>query len=202
VASSLIQKGTSGSAIAAQQLFKPTTILSKQASAGAIADAAVLSGKVAATDIYPGQQLTLSDFVVGAGITATLAPNERAIEVPITGAPGLAGNLTAGDHVDIYVGFTGATAGRTVPLLRLLAPDIRVLGLTSAGGGFGGGGQGGNITLAVNDALAPEVMFASDNGKLWLSLRPGSALNPNPREVVTLSSILLGGAPVGATGTK
>ena len=204
VASSLIQKGTSGSAIAAQQLFKPTTIVAKQVSQGAIADSSLLTGKVAATNIYPGQQLTAADFVPALGIASTLARNERAVSVPIEAAPGLAGNLTAGDHVDIYVGFAGNVAGRATALLRLLAPNILVLQAPAGGGGgiASAGNQGGNVTLAVNTALAPDVMFASDNGKLWLSLRPGNAANPNPQEIVTLNSILRGSTPIGSSGTK
>ena len=58
VANALIQKGTSGDAIAAQQLFKPASVAGKQVASGAIADASVLRGKVATADIYPGQQLT------------------------------------------------------------------------------------------------------------------------------------------------
>jgi Flp pilus assembly protein CpaB len=204
VASSLIQKGTSGNAIASQQLFKPATVVAKQVSAGAIADATMLTGKVAATNIYPGQQLTVSDFVPAVGIASTLAPDERAVSVPIEAAPGLVGNLAAGDHVDMYVGFAGNLAGRATALLRLLTPNVLVLQAPAGGGGgFGANGaQGGNITLAVNTTLAPEVMFASDNGKLWLSLRPGNASNPNPQEVVTLNSILLGSTPIGSSGTK
>src|SRR5437660_9792567 len=38
VASGVIQKGTSGTAIASEQLFKPSSILAKQVSAGAILD--------------------------------------------------------------------------------------------------------------------------------------------------------------------
>src|SRR5262249_23097445 len=157
-------------------------------------------GKVAATNIYPGQQLTASDFTTAAGIASTLGPTQRAVSVPIQAAPGLAGNLSAGDHVDVYVGFTGTTSGRATALLRLLAPNILVWQAPAgSGGGFASGGdQGGNVTLAVSTALAPEVMFASDNGKLWLSLRPGNAANPNPQEVITLNSILLGSSPIGS----
>src|SRR2546421_3804868 len=42
VAGSLIQKGTSGDAVAAGQLFKPTTVASKQVTSGAFADSAQL----------------------------------------------------------------------------------------------------------------------------------------------------------------
>jgi pilus assembly protein CpaB len=203
VASSLIQKGTSGNAIAAQQLFKPTTIVAKQVTSGAVADAALLDGKVASTDIYPGQQLTLSQFVPGVGIATSLAPNQRAITVPMQAAPALAGNLAAGDHVDIYVGFTGENGARS-PALRLLASNIRVLQAPTggAGGVASSGPQGGNVTLAVSNSVAPTVMFAADNGKLWMALRPGNASSPDPQEIVTLGSLLLGGSQAAPQGAK
>src|SRR5207248_75103 len=75
VASSVIQKGTSGAAIASERLFAPTQLLQKQVTAGALADAGSLRGKVAVTDILPGQQLTAADFVAAGGIASQLAPN-------------------------------------------------------------------------------------------------------------------------------
>jgi pilus assembly protein CpaB len=201
VASGLIQKGTPGSVIAANQLSKPTTIVAKQVTPGAIADAALLNGRVAATDIYPGQQITLSDFVPGVGVAATLSPKQRAVEVPIQAAPGLAGDLTAGDYVDVYVSLTGGNGQAAV--LRLLAANVRVLVAPGGGGGgLGANQQAGNLTLAVDNSLAPKVMFASDNGKLWLSLRPGNAVNPNPDQAATLNSIAVGPAPVESSATK
>jgi flagella basal body P-ring formation protein FlgA len=62
VAKRLIPKGTSGSSIAAQNLFLVTTIPKGQMAPRAISDPAVLQGRVAAGDIYPRQQLEASDF--------------------------------------------------------------------------------------------------------------------------------------------
>lgn len=205
VASSLIQKGTSGSAIAADELFKPTTIVAKQVSAGAIADAAALQGKVAAANIYPGQQLTAADFVPSGGLTATLGPNERAVSVPVQPAPGLLGNLHPGDHVDIYGGFLKDADGRQTPLVRLIASNIRVLQIGSGSGGIGSGGGQSIVTLALDDSQVPIVMFSAggsqsggaQSGALWLALRPGNASNPKPGQIATLDSILLGN-PVAA----
>ncbi len=202
VASSLIQKGASGAAIAQEQLFKPTTIVARQVTPGAFADSGLLIGKVAATTIYPGQQLVASDFVPGAGVTATLGPNERAVEVPIGGAAGLVGNLAAGDYVDVYLSLGGNNAAGAE--LRLLASNVLVLQSPSEGGGGLGtsSNQGGNLTLAVDTSLAPKVIFASENGTLWLTLRPGNAANPNPNSVVTLNSITSGPAPVSSAGAS
>ena len=195
VANGVIQKGTSGDAIAAQRLFSPTRIIAKQASAGAIADAALLRGKVAAATIYPGEQLTAADFTVGGGLAAQLAPNQRAVTVPFDASHGLIGQAGPGDHVDVYAGWYANSNGGSAShngLLRLLIPDVLVLAEaqgSSGGVGGGHGGQGANITLEVDDSQAGELAFASDQGNLWLTLRPGNGSAPPPA-VVTVNSIL------------
>src|SRR3954467_2169493 len=62
VANQLIPKGTAGDAVASTGLFKPTAISSDNVQASAVTDAQALSGRIATRDIYPGQQITASDF--------------------------------------------------------------------------------------------------------------------------------------------
>lgn len=62
VAKRLIPKGTSWSSIAAHDFFLVTTIPKEQIAPKAISDPAVLQGRVAATDIYPRQELVASNF--------------------------------------------------------------------------------------------------------------------------------------------
>ena len=176
VAMHLIQKGTSGNAIAAGQLAVPTTIVQKQVSAGAIADSGTLRGRVASRDILPGQQLTDQDFTAANGIAATLAPNQRAVSVSLDQEHGLLGTVQSGDHVDVYGGFNvDRPDGKPAPIVRLLVPDVQVLQTSSGTGNLGGGGQTGTVTLAVTDTQSAVVSFAADNGKVWLALRPGNA---------------------------
>jgi Flp pilus assembly protein CpaB len=111
----------------------------------------------------------------------------------------LAGTLAAGDYVDVYVSLGGNNAA--TPQLRLLAANVQVLQIPGgSGGGLGATQQTGNLTLAVDDSLVPKLMFASDNGKLWLALRPGSASNPKLNQAATLGSITSGNAPVESSG--
>jgi Flp pilus assembly protein CpaB len=196
VANGVIQKGTSGDAIASERLFTPTRLVTKQVSAGAVADASVLHGKVAATTIYPGQQLTTSDFVVGGGLAGQLAPNQRAISLPLDASHGMVGQIAPGDHVDVYAGWyaTGQGQQHGTGLLRLLIPNVLVLGVSNSGaGGIGGPGNGGTtlFTLQVDDSQAGQVAYAADQAQVWLTLRPGNASTPSPA-VVTANSILAG----------
>lgn len=190
VANGLIQRGTSGTALAASGLYTPTTMIEKHITPGAISDAAELQGKVAVSDILPGQQLTLADFGPATGFSAQLPSNERAISIPLDSSHGLSGVVQTGDRVDVYAGFNVASAGATGPQLRLLIPNVLVLSSSA-----GTGGSGGNVLLAVNDNQAAEVAYASDNGKIWLILRPPNGQNPT-QTVATIQSILLGTPPI------
>ena len=187
VARGLIQKGTSGAALAAEHLYGSTQIIEKHLTPAAITDASSLEGKVAVTNIVPGQQLTAYDFAPSAGAATALAVNQRAIAIPLDSSHGLSGVVAPGDHVDVYVGF--AAPGGT-QLVRLLVPNVLVL---SASGGSSGvaGSSNGNVLLAINTNQTAEVAYASDNGKIWLVLRPGNAANPS-QTTATLQSILAG----------
>ena len=57
-ANRLIPAGTPGTLVASQSMYTSTTLPQKEVVVGAIADPAYLSGRAAATDIFPGAQLT------------------------------------------------------------------------------------------------------------------------------------------------
>jgi Flp pilus assembly protein CpaB len=205
VATGLIQKGTAGDAIAGGALFKPTSIPGKQVSTGAIADTSVLRGKVAATDIYPGQQLTAADFTASGGLVSQLAPAQRAMTVTVTSARGLVGQVETGDRVDVYadVESTNHGGGYVVLLMSnvlvLKAPNAQshVLGSPESAN------QEGTATLNVNDSQAGELAYAADNGKLWLALRPANAtLAPNAAGAVTGTTLLQGRKPATPGGER
>jgi len=74
--------------------------------------------------------------------------------------------------------------------------NIEVVGVGGARGGIGAGAGGSSVTLKVNDVQAAELAFASDNGKLWLALRPPSGAKPSRPEAVTAETMLLGIKPI------
>jgi len=63
VAKQLIPHGTPGSLVVSRSMYASTTIPPEEVEVGAIADPAYLRGRTAATDIFPGQQLTSTDFM-------------------------------------------------------------------------------------------------------------------------------------------
>src|SRR5687768_1542514 len=66
VAKRTIQAGTPGTLVAGQQMYAPTTLPRKEVEEGAIADPQFLTGRAAAADIFPGQQITFADFAASA----------------------------------------------------------------------------------------------------------------------------------------
>jgi Flp pilus assembly protein CpaB len=191
VAKNLIQKGAPGNLVAVDQQFQARDIHQKELEIGAITDPSVLRGLVAAHDIYPGQQLTVADFVaVAAGsLQMNLAADQRAIAVPIDGGRGLIGQIGPGDHVDVYVGFNQQGTGGAQPVLKLLMENILVLRTADTGG------PAGSIVLRGSGKQTAALAFASDNGKLWLVLRPASGAKPERPGLVNVGS-LLGLSPV------
>ena len=92
VAKRLIEKGTPVATFGPQGLYQLTQIPRKNVKDGAVADPATIKGRIAADDIYPGQQLTLTDFTatptaaITTRITAAGPPAGRAF--PRLPAPG------------------------------------------------------------------------------------------------------------------
>jgi len=185
VAKRLIPKGTSGTSIAEQNLFVVTTIPKGQLKLQAISDPAVLQGTVAQADIYPNQQLTTNDFTtktVGA-LASQLSGRWRAISLPtLDAAHGLAPDIQASDHVDVYAQVRGVTG--------LVMSDVLVLASPTAA--TGSAPASGNYILRIPSSKAAKFAYIGQNGSYWLVLRP--AVNPLPtRPSLAPTANLFGG---------
>jgi len=189
VAKSLIPRGTSGSLIAEQHLYQVTTVPKDQLQELALVDPSALAGRATAVDVYPGQQLTDADFTTeGAlSIPSQITGANRAIAIPADAVHGVAGQILAGDHIDIYVE-VDANGG---PALKLLASNILVLVPQ------GTGSDGGPSVLRVKTQNAGKFAFAVDHGVLWFVLRPQVGAKPTTPTLVTSSTLLTSKAVVG-----
>lgn len=188
VATGNIPKGTAGSTIAARGLYKAMPVVATQLVPGAISDSSVLAGKVVATNVLPGQQLTLADFTGVAGVPGLLAPDQRAISVAIDEAHGNTDVLTPGDRVDVYA--TLSAAGNKSASVLLLASNIQVIKVAGAPTVVGGQTvTGGSLVLAVSSLQAPQVDLAASQGSLYLALRPSNATKTSATPT-TLSSVV------------
>jgi Flp pilus assembly protein CpaB len=182
VAKSLIQKGTPGNVVGTTGLYELTNLPKKQVKTGAFVDPATLTGKVAAIDIFPGQQITSADFVVGnaAALTQNLASDQRAVVVPLDSPAEVGGQIGAGDHVDVWVAFNAQGAnGISRPLVREVLQDIYVMGTTA-----------GNVTLRTTPKIAGELIYATQNAKIWLALRPAVGSKATKPPEITVGDLL------------
>lgn len=183
VATTLIPKGTPGDIVASSTRFEVAQVAAKYLKEGALSDPAALNGRAAVADIAPGQQLTAADFSAPAAnvLGAKLTGNERAIAVPLGGSSGLAAEIQAGDHVDVFVILELDRGGVTQPAIKLISDNVRVLR---------GAGQDGNIVLRARGAEAARLALAADNGKLWILLRAPAASRPTNVNMLTRDALL------------
>lgn len=190
VAKHLIPQGTAGDVLGTGGGFEATEVAKNTVKEGAITDPALLKGRVAVSDIYPGQQLTLADFTPTAAATlgAQLTGKQRAISIPIDGVHGMIGTVVPGDRVDVYANLSG--------VIKPILQNVYVLGETGSGASSGisssSTGSASALTLRVSPGTAGRLAFASDNGKVWVVLRPttqGGAISP---KATTLQGLLTG----------
>jgi Flp pilus assembly protein CpaB len=201
VARGKIPKGSSGDVIAAQNLYTTTTLRSSQVLDGAFSDPASLRGEVAVTDIAAGSQLKAGDFApASTNAASAITGDQRIVSIPFSAANGLSGELQAGDHVDVYVGFnvvpvspTGVAVagGQARPVVRRILSDVTVVGQGGKTSGVLASGNG-NISFKVTDQQAADLEFASQNGTLWLALRPSVGAKSSPPSIVSMETLLLG----------
>jgi len=154
IAGKYIPTGTPSSTVASEGLLRRTEVPTREVVAGAITDPSAITGEVSATDIAPGQQITVTDFTRAAvGLSSYLTGDQRAIAVPLDAAHGLTSYLVQGSAVDVMT-----DVGKNV---LMLAQNVPILANT-----------GGDVVLRVTDKQALQIAYASDNTKIWLTLRP------------------------------
>jgi Flp pilus assembly protein CpaB len=180
VAKQLIPAGTPGSLVASQSMYAATTLPAKEVEVGAVSDPSYLSGRAAAADIFPGQQFTSTDFAASdtASVDSQITGAQRAISISIDNVHGSLSQLQAGDSVDIYTSVAG--------VVRLFAPNIKVLTVPSVPGPSGGS----NLVLRILTADAAKWAFAADNTLFYFVLRPVVGAKPTKPSQANAATVL------------
>ena len=80
VANRLIPVGTPGVIAATNSMYTATTLPRKEVEVGAVADPSYLAGRAAAVEIFPGQQITSTDFAASdtASVDSQITGTQRA----------------------------------------------------------------------------------------------------------------------------
>ncbi|HEX6584304.1 MAG TPA: Flp pilus assembly protein CpaB [Thermoleophilaceae bacterium] len=197
VAKNLIEKGSPGDVVAEDALFQTTTVKKDDLKDGAISDPSNLKGKIATTDVFPGEQLVAKEFVAAApGILNRLRGFDRAIAVPLDESHGMIGNIKGGDHVDVLAGIglqQGASENRRATL-RVIMHDALVLKAPDKPSAGAGSGPSSTkpVILRVSDRKASEIAFAADIGKVWLVARPKVGAKESRVPVTDIQSLAVG----------
>jgi pilus assembly protein CpaB len=205
VTNNLVAKGSSGEVLAGQGAFRTVQVRDSQLRPGAISDASVLRGKIAARDVYPGQQIAAGDFTTAKSDYQTkLSGLNRAVAVPLDESHGLIGQVHNGDRVDVLGGFNvqANNDSRTHPVLKTMMQNVLVLDAPSkAKSGVTSGSGGQRVVLRMSDNQSAQLAFAADNGKVWLLLRPATGAEASRPKLVTLETLLFGTNPIAVQRT-
>lgn len=137
-----------------------------------------VAGKIAVTNMYPGEQLIASKFgAAGASNGLAIPKGKIAISVNLSDPARVAGFVNPGAKVAIFL--TSSAEGGA--FTRLLLPSVQVIGagtttVVSTTTTDASGAQVAEqlpktlLTLAVSQPEAEKVLFASTNGELTFGL--------------------------------
>jgi pilus assembly protein CpaB len=185
VASQKIEQGESIEEAAGK--IRVASIPRKALAENAVRALAQISGRVAAVDILPGEQLLVGRWVSREQVEGenllNVQPGFQAVSIQVDATRQVSGFITPGNRINIFATLTSQGGGK---FSRLLLADIKVLAVganAAAGRSRPAQGQGSSlstITLEVKDGLVERVVFAAESGSLYLSLvAPGAKPPPS-----------------------
>lgn len=191
VATSDIAAGTDLTDAIADGAFRSISVPADVAVPGAITDVSELEGRATASAIVAGEQIPtarLEGTVVGG--TLGIPAQHEALTVALEAPRAAGGAIRKNDHVTVYGTFKGlsddASGGSATVVL---VPNVEVLDVSSpVAGGLGSSDAELSITLALRHRDAQDVVFALEQGSVWLGLLPPGEQAPN-RDRTTLFEI-------------
>jgi pilus assembly protein CpaB len=193
VAKATIPAGTSGEDAQNKELIVTEQVPAKNVVAGAISSFSQLEQRYAAVDIVKGEQLLQERWVGAEDIAGRrllqIPENHQAVSLGLDITKQVAGFVTPGDKVGLVFSFkqeggNGASVDKTQFLLQnvqVLAVGATALpnGSSQDGGGRVNQGRGSQnltaVTLAINKKDVERVVYAAENGSIYLTLMPPNA---------------------------
>jgi pilus assembly protein CpaB len=182
-----VPEGTPGDQLGG--LVRTELVPAKAAVPGRVIALAQLTGKVAAVDLQPGEQLLAARFSApedlrGAG-TVDVPAGDQEISILLEPERAIGGRLAAGDKVGVYVSITMPDgSGLTHAVLHgVLVTQVQ--GAPAAPTDTAAAdspeqatpSQSLMITLGVTAEEAEPIVYGREHGTVWLSLEPEGADN-------------------------
>jgi pilus assembly protein CpaB len=191
VARATIPAGTSGEDAQNKNLIVAQQVPRKNRVAGAIVAVTQLEQRYAAVDIVKGEQL-LQERWVGAEDVAgrrllQIPEDHQAVSLGLDITRQVAGFITPGDRVGLVFTFKKEENGESVDKTNFLLQNIQVLAVgatalpngSSQSGGRVNQGRGSQnltaVTLAIKKKDVERVVYAAENGSIYLTLMPPNA---------------------------
>jgi pilus assembly protein CpaB len=134
----------------------------------AYTDPAQLQGQRTAYPILAGEQISPARMVgdlQAAGGRYGLRSGYQAVSLSLESQRAVAGALQNGDYVEAYGTFSEGQGGQ---ITRFIVPDAQVLSAVADTTGAGGT----TILLAVAPDEAQKLIYAQEQGSVWLTLLP------------------------------
>ncbi|AEG42910.1 Flp pilus assembly protein CpaB [Isoptericola variabilis] len=154
---------------------------------GALTDLAVVEGRVATTDLLPGEQLLAERFVAPEEQSAIeIPPGFHQVSVQLPTQQVVGGRVQRGDTVGVFVSLSGEEKTTHLVFHKVLVTDVR--------GGVQPVEQDGDeaesepaeavmVTLALSPADTEKFVYAAQYESVWLSLEPDDAPEDGLRRV-------------------
>lgn len=155
----------------ARSSVEERTVTADARPVSAVDDPADLDGRRSVRAIQKGEVVTVSQFGLTEAAPAgglEIPPGHNAVSVQLGVPQSVAGYVQPGDFVNIYTSFKGGQDAEPGTITKLLLSNIQVLANRPAGAEENSGGQ--LLTLALIPPDAEKVVFAAENGSLWLGL--------------------------------
>jgi pilus assembly protein CpaB len=192
VAKDTIKAGTSGEDAQNAGLIVQLQVPRKNVVAGALRFPTQLEQRYAAVDIVKGEQLLQGRWVGAEDVAGRrllqIPENHQALSLGLDITKQVAGFVTPGDKVGLVYTFKREEGnGESVDRTHFLLQNVQVLAVgatalpngSSQSGGRVNQGRGSQnltaVTLAIRKKDVERVVFAAENGSIYLTLMPPNA---------------------------
>jgi pilus assembly protein CpaB len=189
VAEKPIPMGLRGEEAENGNFIKEITVPAKSALNGRVRSREQLRNRYAAVNMVAGEQLLLERWVgaedVGGRRLLQITEGHQAVSIGVDLVRQVAGFVTPGDRVGVVVTMPAGADGRDKTRYVLRDAQVLAVGataLTRAAQGNGGRvnqGKGSQtltaVTLSVDDRDVTKVIFAAEEGSIYLTLLPPNA---------------------------
>ena len=154
-------------------VFRTRAVDSEDLLPGVVTDIYQLRGQRSAYPILAEEQIAAARLAgplqAGGGILG-IPDGLQAASISLEPQRVVAGVLQQGDHVEVFGTFS--SGGNGSQTTRVVIEDALVLAVVRPEGAVAGSGAGDTTTLAVTPEQAALLIFAQEQGHVWLTLLP------------------------------